>query len=232
MEEISAVAKAGAQAVILGKALCEWSRQAGGGPGAVKRFALATVACCWRSSLCGERATLDDQALHRDIAERDSSGAEVTFDAIGATPIRSSRAVTNGSTSKLQLGNGLKSTTTPRSRKYVPPAHRRQGGDSCGSALHRPRTNHGSGCTAPMPQPRAAAAPIPGWIGVWLQLLRVSKKKRAVSISVPPPASAFFGILCTAGSYDRSSGRAVVANLAGRGGAACCGNYGDPGCLE
>jgi hypothetical protein len=24
--------------------------------------------------------------------------------------------------------------------------------------------------------------------------------------------------------------RRVVANLAGRGGAACCGNYGDPGC--
>jgi hypothetical protein len=45
----------------------------------VKRFALA-VAVLLTLAACGERATPDDQALHRDVVNG-SSGAEVTFDA-------------------------------------------------------------------------------------------------------------------------------------------------------
>jgi hypothetical protein len=45
----------------------------------VKRFALG-VAVLLALVGCGERATADDQALHRDVVNG-SSGAEVTFDA-------------------------------------------------------------------------------------------------------------------------------------------------------
>ena len=45
----------------------------------MKRFALA-VAVLLALVACGERATPDDQALHRDVVNG-SSGAEVTFDA-------------------------------------------------------------------------------------------------------------------------------------------------------